>query len=265
MLDVGATSGDYKYKVDTGGLQVVSDSFMDEVVNQKVHPDDHMWTSGPGWYFSVGRSGLQAVNAVVGLSRKRVIKSIMDLPCGHGRVARFLRHAYPDATMTFCDLDPSGVDFCAAEFGGQALYSKPNLCDVVFPETYDIIWVGSLFTHVTFDRTRAWLPHLCRALSHDGVLVATFHGRWSIEVQNKVPMIGPNEWHDIIAGYNRSGYGYAAYPNSDYGVSLSRASKIVEIVEEIDGVRLLSYTERGWADNHDVLGIAKTDRLLPWP
>ena len=28
---------------------------------------------------------------------------------------------------------------------------------------------------------------------------------------------------------------------------------------------MLAYIERGWADNHDVLGLAKTDMLQAWP
>lgn len=49
-----------------------------------------------------------------------------------------------------------------------------------------------------------------------------------------------------------------------YGISLSSASRIVSMVMKIPGVRLLSYTERGWGHNHDVLVISNTDRLQPW-
>ena len=49
-----------------------------------------------------------------------------------------------------------------------------------------------------------------------------------------------------------------------YGVSLSKPEKIIEIAGNIPGVRILSYTERGWADFQDVLAVARTDRLKPF-
>jgi hypothetical protein len=49
-----------------------------------------------------------------------------------------------------------------------------------------------------------------------------------------------------------------------YGVSLSKPEKIVEIAGNIPGVRILCYSERGWADFQDVLAVARTDRLKPF-
>jgi trans-aconitate methyltransferase len=238
-------------------------------VSRKIDPKDQMWESGPKWYFQVGESGLNVIRNILPLSRKRQVASILDLPCGHGRVGRYLRAAFPEARITYCDLDPDGVAFCANEFGGIPLFSKPELSDVEFGEQFDVIWVGSLFTHVDHDRTQRWLNHLCAALASDGVLVATFHGRWAIEVQQKYhQMVDDVTWQKVIKQYDAEGYGFVSYPSmasSRYGISLVRASNIVQIVEGIPGVRMLAYIERGWADNHDVLGLAKTDRLQAWP
>ena len=78
-------------------------------------------------------------------------------------------------------------------------------------------------------------------------------------------MIAPEAWATILEGYKANGFGYAPYPDmtENYGISLSRPSEIVAMVEDIPGVRLLCYTERGWGDNHDVLGVLGTDRLAP--
>lgn len=84
--------------------------------------------------------------------------------------------------MSFPDLDTSGVDFSVSRFNGAAIYSKPDLTCVALGGPYDLIWIGSLFTHVDWATTRAWLAHLVASLTEDGVLVATFHGHWSIEV-----------------------------------------------------------------------------------
>ena len=42
------------------------------------------------------------------------VARLLDLPCGHGRVMRYLRAAFPRAEITGCDLLRDGVDHCAA-------------------------------------------------------------------------------------------------------------------------------------------------------
>jgi trans-aconitate methyltransferase len=56
-------------------------------------------------YFAFGQSGLDNVLCSLALSRLKDVNSILDMACGHGRVGRFLRAAFPNARMTFCELD----------------------------------------------------------------------------------------------------------------------------------------------------------------
>ena len=78
---------------------------------------------------------------------------ILDFPCGHGRVLRYLRAEFPQAEITACDLLRDGVDFCAANFGAIPVYSDPDPSRIGLPrDAFDLIWVGSLFTH--FDAAR---------------------------------------------------------------------------------------------------------------
>jgi cyclopropane fatty-acyl-phospholipid synthase-like methyltransferase len=232
-----------------------------------------MWAGGESWYFYAGEGGLIAILLGLAHSRLENVRTILDLPCGHGRVARHLRAGFPDSQISYCDLNRSGVRFCVKTFGGTGIYSHPNLLKTPL-ETYDIIWVGSLFTHVNQERTSTWLPHLCYHLNENGILLATFHGRWSIESQKQYPIVSDalfqnadEVWSNIVEQFEREGYGFAPFDwinDNSYGMSLSSPSKLMEIASEIQGVRILSYTERGWSDNHDVLVIGRTDRLKPW-
>jgi len=276
---------------------------------QTTAPDDEMWLAAPdlSYYFSVGESAVLAILRALAMGSLQNVETILDLPCGHGREARHLYAAFPEATFTFCDLYRAGVDFCTKTFGGRGVYSVPDLTQVRLPGPFDVIWVGSLFTHVDQRRTAEWMKFLCGCLSDNGVLVATFHGRWAIEVHRTVhPLIDNDRWRGILRDFERTGYGYADYgdryadyPASirgrgkiikiinladsvpggrilarrffglferapGYGVSLSKPEKIVEIAGNIPGVRILSYSERGWADFQDVLAVARTDRLKPF-
>jgi trans-aconitate methyltransferase len=236
-------------------------------VDSTIAPEDQMFVAGQeAHYFSVGEDGLNNVLASLVRSRCQNVNHILDLPCGHGRVARHLRAAFPNATISFCDIDGAGVNFCSQKFGGHPIYSRAELTQVVLGGPFDVIWIGSLFTHVDEARTQRWLRYLCTQLNQDGILLATFHGVWAREVQERhYKMIGEKEWTAILEQTERTGFGYARYPGpDDYGISLSRPSKLIDIASAIENIKILSYTERGWADHHDVLTIARTNRLRPW-
>jgi SAM-dependent methyltransferase len=243
--------------------------YLEVPIAAEIAPDDEMYQSGKDWYVEVGISALRCVLHGLAISKLLRVSSILDLPCGHGRVARHLRAAFPEASMSFSDLNRSAVDFCASRFGGAGVYSEPDLPRVIFPMRYDLIWVGSLFTHLDLYRTKTFLKHLVGYLAPDGILVASFHGRWSIEVQNHYgPLIDSDRWKRVLSEYKETGYGYSPYSDTtdhSYGISLVRPSRVVELVCGVEGIRLLAYTERGWADNHDTLVVGKTDRLEAWP
>lgn len=225
---------------------------------------DQMLESGKDWYFSVGASATDVILRGLTLSWQIKPNRILDLPCGHGRVTRHLRLAFPDAELFVSDLDASGVEFCRDTFAAVPVFSKQELTAVALPTGLDVIWIGSLFTHVDESRTSRWLNYLCDHLSPHGVLVATFHGLWSMDQQQRSAMINATAWETIMAGHRETGFGYERYSEfdlGDYGISLSSASKILEIATAIKGTRVLAYIERGWANNHDVLIMTKNDRL----
>jgi hypothetical protein len=180
---------------------------------------------------------------------------------------------FPDAEFTACDLDESGVKFCAETFGAQPIVSQPEFCDVDLNGLYDLIWVGSLFTHTPKDVTQRWMAHLSHFLNPTGIVVATFHGRWSETVHKHAPYIKAQSWDKIVSGYRQDGYGYCDYVEkeshefieSGYGISLSQASTVIDMVMQIPGVRLFMYSERAWADHQDVVVYGKPPHDKPWP
>jgi trans-aconitate methyltransferase len=229
---------------------------------QEIHPNDEMYNTGKPHYFAVGKSGLDAILLGLLASWKQDAKRILDLPCGHGRVSRHLRAAFPNAELFFSDLNREGADFCACKFSGRAIYSKPELTEMSLPQAIDIIWVGSLFTHLDRQRTSRWLDFLAQHLSDHGILVATFHGYFTAE--HRLPGGGANRF-EARNQMHAEGFGYSRYTTGidDYGFSLSKPSCILDMAN-IPNTRILGYTERGWANNHDVLVLTRHDRLEPF-
>lgn len=225
------------------------------------------------WYFPVGKSAVENIVAGCVASRLVGVHRILDLPCGHGRVTRHLVHLFPAAGIDACDVDADGVRFCAERFGARPIVSQQDLTKVEFPHPYDVIWIGSLFTHVDRARVRSWLTHLTRFLTDTGIIVATFHGRWCKRVYEVAPYVSPERWRVALDGFEATGFGYVDYAadlagplvEGGYGVSLARPQAIVHEIESIPGVRLYMYRERSWADHHDVVVVGKPAFDQPWP
>ena len=110
-----------------------------------------------------------------------------------------------------------------------------------------------------------WAAHLARFLSPKGIVVATVHGRWSEFVHIDTPFTDDQNWQRIVDGFDRLGYGYADYTRGlspdiiagSYGVSLVKPHVTVRDIEEIPGVRIHLYRERGWGDNHDLIVLGR--------
>ena len=117
-----------------------------------------------------------ALNAA-GKTRSQVAE-ILDLPWGHGRVLRHLKMAFPTARITACDLKRDGVDFCASQFDAIPVYARESPVEnKPEPGRFDLIWVGSLLTHLDAPRWRDFLECFRRWLRPCGVWVFSTHGR----------------------------------------------------------------------------------------
>lgn len=243
-------------------INQIEDAFLSAEVNRKISPNDAMQNQ---WYDDVGRSAVEVIKGAISTSYISSVNRVLDLPCGHGRVLRYLRAMFPSIPIDACDLDKDGVDFCVSTFGATAIYSSEDLTQVDFPNTYDLIWVGSLFSHTSKDTTKKWMVHLSKFLSERGIIIATLIGRKGISIHKRVPYIAEKRWNKILADYNDFGYGYCDYEKEEnheyisgsYGISLAKPSVVVEIIEKIPNVRLYSFTECAWADHQDVVVFGK--------
>ncbi len=251
-------------------IQSLINNYQAAEINRQISPNDSMNNQ---WYFETGRSAVEVMAVACASSNIRKVKKVLDVPCGHGRVLRHLVHLFPGAEVHACDLDTDGVDFCASTFGAKPIYSHEELTDVDFGSHYDLIWVGSLFTHTSLDVTRRWTTHLARFLSPEGIIVATLHGRWCQHVYKVHAYIGEDRWKEILKDYGLWGYGYRDYEKQEshqfisgsYGVSLAKPHVTIRNLEEIPGIRIYLYLERGWVDHHDVVAFGTPAYDKPWP
>jgi SAM-dependent methyltransferase len=228
-------------------------------VIREISPNDRMVTPRyPDTYFLWGASALRCIQIAMEAVGKGEVATILDFPCGHGRVLRTLKAAYPNASLTACDIDRDGVDFCQETFGAKGVYSDDDLSSVPLGGGFDLIWVGSLFTHLPAARWAPFLNFLVDRLAPEGILVFTTHGAWYAERirENASPLGGVSQdtQFGMLRSFDEAGFGFAGYPERDaYGLSLSAPSAVAGYLQRPNGLRLVLYLERGWRGHQDVV------------
>jgi SAM-dependent methyltransferase len=231
-------------------------------LNKEISPNDGMFDPAyPEAYFEVGASALDCVRRSMDAAGKSSFENILDFPCGHGRVLRVLQEAFPEAALTASDIDRDGVDFCSQTFDAEGVYSDHDLGKVELGGDFDLIWVGSLFTHLPDSRWLEFLDFLSERLAPGGLLLFTTHGRWSAHQvrENRFLPGGSAEAQLLmLRGYEASGFGFVGTGgNHGYGTSLTRPAAVLQRVESFEDLKVVSYAERGWASHQDVVSCQK--------
>jgi SAM-dependent methyltransferase len=254
-------------------LQQMLDNYDPRRVSTVMSPTETMVGDNYMW---VGESAVEVVIASVMSSQLNQVRTVLDLPSGHGRALRHLVQLFPNADFDVCDLDEEGTEFCASEFGATIVPAAVELTETKFVRKYDLIWIGSLFTHLNWERSQRYLQFLSEQLTEKGIIVATFHGRWSMRMQELIPYTDDQRWSRVVSGYEITGYGYADYapglghdfvPGS-YGVSATKPDFLMKMIQAIPGVRIYHYQEKAWGENQDVIAFGRPDwSQLPdsWP
>jgi SAM-dependent methyltransferase len=213
----------------------------------------------PRDYIYCGMSGLEVVVSVLGLSPTETVSSVLDYGCGHGRVARYLRNYFINAEMTFADVDAGGVNFCATELKGRGLVVPKDVSQVTLPGKYDVIWLGSVFTHIDYERMKILFDKLFAALTPNGVMIGTYRGEKMYRTYLRNPQIAARD-ADLIRQYEETGIGYMRYAGwqDDWGLSLVHPKRLMDIGYRHPEARMVTYAEVGWAGAHDVIAWTNT-------
>lgn len=242
----------------------MNSSALPDSLIRDISPHDEMWAGDKhcgDWYWVVGQSALDCVQQSLRSAGKLPadIHRILDLPCGHGRVLRHLKVGFPSAEITACDLLSDGVDFCAATFGAIPVHSHEDPLLIPLPKgAFDLIWVGSLFTHLDERRWKSLLSVLAASLAEGGLLVFTAHGRRIYQRMRGMDGtydFGIPYWRKtlVLSGYERTGFSYGNYGGTEnYGVSLSDPVSVCRLIGQVRELSLVHFAAEAWHGAHDV-------------
>jgi SAM-dependent methyltransferase len=232
-------------------------------VDMEIHPKDNMLSANQrSAYTGIGRRGLHEIASALIQSPETSYSSILDFPSGWGRVARWIRAAFPESDLSFSDIIPGAADFCAERFKGTAYSSQPDFSRVDLGRTFDVIWVGSLVTHLKESSAKAFFTFATRHLSENGVLIVTLHGRKAVangRLQRQLTAFRREEDMEQAAQeFERGNYSYGAHVHmDDYGHSFTPLQWVANNIPE--RTVIYGYKEKGWNNHQDVLILRKSD------
>lgn len=212
-------------------------------------------------YFAVGADALSLIRQSLLLTGTAEPRSVLDLPCGHGRVLRWMRAEWPEARLVAADLDRDAVDFCARTFAAEGVYSAVRIEEIGLPGPFDVAWVGSLLTHLDRDRWVPTLSALADSLRPGGCLVFTTHGQEHHQrLAGGAYVMDTGDRSALLSGWADDGFGYAAYPGqSGYGISLSKPDWVRATVDAIPGITHLATWIAGWNHHQDVFAYSRSE------
>ena len=235
-------------------------------VRGRVHLDDNMMSRGDPetqrHYARVGREALELMVEALGTAGRSVasVQACLDLPSGYGRVARMLVSKIPAARITVADVDGEAVRFCQHEFGVKGFVIGTDPETLSLPEKYDLVFVGSLLTHLREEQCLALLRSLYAGLMPGGVLVVTTHGESCLEHLYTYGTDIASAEAAYRDGMARRGMHFAPYDGaSDWGITLHSRDYVENAVHEQFGgnLTLLKFQRRGWDDHQDVFSFRR--------
>jgi SAM-dependent methyltransferase len=224
-------------------------------------PEDWIYLRGRDTYYTTGRTTIRRVRLAMLQTLKPEVQRILDFGSGYGRILRQFKAAFPEARLAACDILPEAVDFCAETFGAEPIYAADDPGETQIEGQFDLIWLGSLFTHLSADRWFSLLDLLERVLETDGLLLFTSQGRFirdQIAGRAWLDAYGKPIWDNwgvteeqldqVVSDYDQTGFGYLEWGSLDrqYGTSIATPAWVLTQLQERPRLEILTYWERGW-------------------
>jgi SAM-dependent methyltransferase len=242
-------------------------------IDGRVHVDDAMLydesEAAIHLYLRAARSAVEVMERALAEAGRSFedVRSCLDFGCGHGRVLRLLVQRIPPRRITACDIHPGAVRFCQAEFGVLPLVSHASI-ERTRLRTYDLIWVGSVLTHVQAVAGEKLLRALGAALRPGGLIVFSLHGQFVLDnLSHFYDRTFADEAEAIRQEVRERGVSFRPYGDTfgpygpeAYGMTFHSEAWLTATVDRLFGgaMHRLLFLPRGWDEHHDVLAFQRT-------
>lgn len=236
-----------------------------------ISPDDWMMPKdrSPDWYYQRGYMGLEILAEECARARLHP-SAILDFGCGHGCVARMLKAFYPGSQIVGMDVNPGWLNWCRDVLKIEtALSAKTILALSLDEERYDLIWAGSVFSHISEKTAIHLLKEFKKALRPKGIAVFSTAGQVMRNGYGpgKIAHLDESDILQMMAAFDDGGYGYADKNTDTYkewGHSIVPYQWYLEQSISL-GMPMCGFLEGGWARIQDIYTVRKEKTAAKWP
>jgi len=133
----------------------------------------------PKSFLEEGKAGVEMIKSVLdenGIDLMSM-KNILDFGVGCGRVFRWWQEYSSILTFWGCDINPDLINWCRNNltFGNFSINSLQPPA-IYNNSQFDLIYLFSVFTHLTKETQEKWLDEFSRILNPGGILLVSVHG-----------------------------------------------------------------------------------------
>lgn len=222
-------------------------------INESISRRDGMYRIGRRTeYYNIGEAALNLVDDYCKVYLGKGPKSVLDFACGHGRVTRWLVSRYGADAVSIYDIDQEAVDFCDQYFNARKLEFSGTLSEVPNGNKFDVIWCGSLITHLPVADGLRYISLMAGMLHRGGILVFSSHGNYFVNLlrTGSAPFSSNIDVSRFLLEFDKFGESYVPYAESIdgfYGISAYTKTSLVSKISNLKSVQFCEYKEIGWA------------------
>ena len=217
-----------------------NDLFKKENPNVKLPPDFYLYETFNMNYKSFYTNGVPTAKWLINfISEFKELKnlSILDWGCGTGRIIRHLPTLL-DKTNSFYGTDYNNkyVKWCSENLERISFKLNDLKPPLDFkPNSLDVIYGISIFTHLSEELHYSWMKELTRVLKPNGMLILTTHG----EVHKFKLLPNEQELYNngnlVVHAYKKEGNRlFASYQSPEFFKSICKKNNL-EVLKHIAG------------------------------
>jgi SAM-dependent methyltransferase len=112
------------------------------------------------------------------------LQSVLDIGCGTARLLTGWYLDNPKRRLFGCDINTTLIEWNRKHLPEEMVFFQNEvLPPLPYPdESFDLIYLVSVFTHLSLDTQRLWIEEARRLLKAQGILFITLHGGIYVEV-----------------------------------------------------------------------------------
>lgn len=179
----------YRVDLDKNPISVFQEQNLKDNVSLSIHKNDlmlliHLYKSGNfekslRSYFKIGYQTSVFLKGIVNeysSKQNQVFSSFLDFGSGYGRVTRFLPFALGNGVEIYTsEVKKEAVVFSEKELGLTGIHHGSQADGFPTDKQFDLIFAGSIFSHLPEKMLIEWLAKLTEVLSPKGLLMFTTH------------------------------------------------------------------------------------------